>query len=117
MPNGIAISAAFSFKKIERVQLREEACYYFVLSADQTEVASRLVGMDVPGELWLSLDRPARVVPKLALVMQLPTAFQKRNWAEAAAQVWPGARVVAEGQSEIAIELAEDGKHGHAGVQ
>ena len=54
-------------------------------------------------ELWLDLPERARVVPKLALVMNNPTAFQGRRFNEGLRLVAPGARVLVEGQTDLAI--------------
>jgi hypothetical protein len=100
------LEASFSFKRVERDQFREEEAAYFQIRPDQVAAAATLVGMDVTVGLWRRLDQPARIVPKLALVLYQPAAFQRRNWAEGVAQIWPGARVVAEGQTDLAIEVA-----------
>jgi hypothetical protein len=54
-------------------------------------------------ELWLGLAQPARIVPKLALVLHEPGAFQNRHWSEGIAQMLPGAQVLVEGQTDLAI--------------
>lgn len=107
LPAGEELTAGFTAKRIERVQTREEAVVYFLVPLEQAAQAARLVGMDVPAELRLTLERPVRVVPKLALLLHQTSAFQSRNWADGVARLWPGARVAAEGQTELAIELTE----------
>jgi len=107
LPAGEVLTAAYSAKRIERAQAREEAFFYFLMPAEQSAPAARLVGLDVPADLRLTLERPVRVVSKLTLVLHEPGAFQSRNWADGVARLWPGARVAAEGQTELAIELPE----------
>jgi hypothetical protein len=106
LPNGSELTAGFAFQKIERVQLREEAVYYFQFPPEKSALASRLIGTDLSCELWLTLPQPARVVPKLSLVLQQPAAFQGRSWAQGVGMAWPGASVLVEGQTELAIVLA-----------
>ncbi len=106
LPNGLELTAGFAFQKIERVQMREEAVYYFQFPPEKAAVAARLMGTDLSCELWLTLPQPARVVPKLSLVLQQPAAFQGRTWAEGVGLAWPGASVLVEGQTDLAIILA-----------
>jgi hypothetical protein len=106
LPNGVELEARFAFQKIERVQLREESIYYFEFPVDKSALAARLMGTDLSCELWLNLPQPARVVPKLALVLQQPNAFQGRTWAQGVGAAWPGASVLVEGQTDLAIVLA-----------
>jgi hypothetical protein len=106
LPNGVELNAHFVFQKIERVQLREESVYYFEFPSDKAALAARLMGTDVSCELWLNLPQPARVVPKLSLVLQQPAAFQGRTWAQGVGAAWPGAYVLVEGQTDLAIVLS-----------
>jgi hypothetical protein len=106
LPNGAELTAAFAFQKIERVQFREEAVYYFQFPAENAIAAARLMGTDLSCELWLTLPQPARVVPKLSLVLQQPNAFQGRTWAQGVGMAFPGATVLVEGQTDLAIILA-----------
>jgi hypothetical protein len=106
LPNGSELTATFAFQKIERVQTREESVYYFQFPAEKAALAARLMGTDLSCELWLTLPQPARVVPKLSLVLQQPTAFQGRSWAQGVGAAWPGAFVLVEGQTELAIVLS-----------
>jgi hypothetical protein len=105
--SGQPLEAAFAFQKIERVQNREESVYYFQFPADRARAVAKLLGTDVACELWLNLPEPARVVPKLSLVLNNAAAFQGRSWQQGVASNWPGAEVVVEGQTEIAVVLKE----------
>ena len=103
-PTGEEIHGVYLFQKLERVQNREEAVFYFELPRQKSAAAARLMGTDVSSELWITLDKPARVVPKLTLLMLKPEAFRGRSWAQGVAVAWPGGRMVVEGQTELAIE-------------
>ena len=61
------------------------------------------MGTDVQCELWLELPEPARVIPKLVLVVNRQSAFGNRRWNEGVAQLAPGAHVLVEGQTDLAI--------------
>jgi len=103
LPDGAKLTAPFAFKKLERFQMREEVVYYFQFPTNDCAAAIRLVGADVSCELWLALSQPARVVPKLTLVLHQPAAFQGRRWSEGVAQISHGAQVLVEGQTDLAI--------------
>jgi len=108
LPDGTKLTAPFAFKKLERIQTREEVIYYFQFPASDCTAATRLVGADLSCELWLALRQPARVVPKLTLVLHQPNAFQGRRWNEGLAQLSPGAQVLIEGQTDLAILVPEE---------
>ena len=108
LPDGTKLAAPFAFKKLERFQMREEVIYYFQFPAGECAAATRLVGADLSCELWLNLGQPARVVPKLALVLHQPAAFQNRRWQEGLAQFSPGARVLVEGQTDLAVVVPDN---------
>jgi hypothetical protein len=105
-----SLEAEFSYQKIERVQNREESAYYFEFPREKAEAAARLIGANVSCDLWIDLPEPSRVVPKLALVLHQPEAFQSRSWAAALSGAFPGARLVVEGQTELAIALGNPAK-------
>ncbi len=102
-PDGSHLEAPFAFKKLERFQLREEIFYYFQFPPEESASASQLVGTAPTCELWLELSQPARIVPKLTLVLHEPGAFQNRHWNEGVSQILPGAQVLVEGQTDLAI--------------
>ncbi|HWY74918.1 MAG TPA: hypothetical protein VN281_04840 [Verrucomicrobiae bacterium] len=103
LPDGTRLEAAFVQKKLEHAAMREVVCYYFQFPPGDTTAASHLVGTDISCDLWISLSQPACVVPKLALVLREPAAFQNRNWNEGLAKVLPGAQLMLEGQTDLAI--------------
>jgi hypothetical protein len=103
LPDGRRLEAPFTLKRIEKVQNREDVIYYFQFPAESISSAVRLIGTDVSCELWLGLPEPARIVPKLALVMAKPALFQDRRWNIGLSTLARGARVLVEGQTDLAI--------------
>jgi hypothetical protein len=105
LPSGQELEAQFAYNKVERTQNREESAYYFQFTPEATTTVARLIGTDVTCELWLNLGQAARVVPKLALIMHNPTAFQSGNWSAGLAAAFPGSRLAVEGQTDLGIIL------------
>jgi hypothetical protein len=105
LPSGQELEAQYSYHKIERQQNREESAYYFQFLTEHTPLVARLIGTDVTCELWYNLGQPARIVPKLALIMHNKSAFQAGNWGAGLAAAFPGARVAVEGQTDLGIVL------------
>ena len=103
LPDGSRLEAPFAFKRIEKMQNREEVVYYFQFPAEKIPSAVRLLGTDVSCELMLSLQQTARIVPKLALVMAEPAYFQNRRWNDGLTHLARGAYVLVEGQTDLAI--------------
>jgi len=103
LSDGRTILATHGAQRIERSQTREEAVYYFDVPADRVTEAINLLGVDMTCDLWYSLPQPMRIAPKLSLVLHQPAAFQNRNWAEGLEKLWPGTKVLAEGQTDLAI--------------
>ena len=107
MPDGKRLEAPFAYKRIEKIQQREDVIYYFEFPTNRVNAAARLIGTDLSCELWLTLPERARVIPKLTLVINHPNSFQNRRWNEGVAQLAPGARVLVEGQTDLAIVFPE----------
>jgi hypothetical protein len=107
---GQSLEARFSYQKIERVQNREESACYFEFPPERAQEAARLIGANVSCELWMDLPEPVRIVPKLAVILHQPEAFQTRNWSTALASTFPGARLVVEGQTDLAVALPKQMK-------
>ena len=83
---------------------------YFLVTDSPIDDILHLLGPELTGELCLYLGRPARVVPKLTLVMHNPGVFKERSWASGVEFLWPDTKVVAEGRNDIAIEFALKGQ-------
>jgi hypothetical protein len=89
---GPRVTAAFFRSLTEEVHGREELVYYFTLAADQSTPARALVGGQLSAQLITALVEPARLVPKLDLVLADPAAFRAGGWAGGLATLLPGAR-------------------------
>ena len=105
---GQSLRAKFAFQKIEKIQNREESAYYFEFPSDKAAIAARFIGANVTCELWTDLPEPARIVPKLAMVLHRPDAFQNRDWGTAIGSIFPGARLLIEGQTDLAVILPRE---------
>jgi hypothetical protein len=103
--SGQELEAQFAYQKVERAQNREESAYYFQFLPEHTGTVARLIGSDVTCELWLNLGQATRIVPKLALIMHNPSAFQSGNWSAGIAAAFPGSRLAVEGQTDLGIIL------------
>lgn len=101
--------AKFIFQKIERNQNREESVYYFAIAPEQTAKAAKLIGANVSCEVWLDLWEQVRVVPKMALILRQPDAFKNQSWAAALNELFPGTRLVVEGQTDLAVAVPSSG--------
>ena len=104
---GRALEAHFIYQKIEKVQNREELAYYFEFPKEKATEAARLIGANNQCDLWADLSEAARIVPKLAVILHQPDAFQSRNWNSAVSTTFPGARLLLEGQTDLAIVVAQ----------
>ncbi|HVK58892.1 MAG TPA: hypothetical protein VM735_08945 [Candidatus Kapabacteria bacterium] len=100
---GRALEARFIFQKIEKMQNREESAYYFEFQKEKSAEAARLIGANNQCDLWVDLPESAHIVPKLAVILHQPDAFQSRHWGVGLSSTFPGARLVLEGQSDLAI--------------
>lgn len=103
LPSGEELQAPFAYQKIERFQNREEAVYYFQFPAEKSTAVARLIGTDISCEIWHALPREARLVPKLSLVMRQPSNFEGRTWMHGLGATFPGAQLLIEGQTELAV--------------
>ena len=108
LPNGSRLEAPFAYSKLEKVQLREDVAYYFQFPTNNAADAARMMGTDASCELWLDLPQPARVISKFVLVSNHLSAFQNRRWDEGVRQIDPRARVLVEGQTDLAIVIAKE---------
>ena len=103
LPDGSRIVATYAYQKLELISGRETAVYYFQVPLEQSAAAARLVGTELSCDLRLNLGQRACIVPKLALVMYQPSAFEHRHWNEGIPQALPGSQLLVEGQTELAI--------------
>ena len=106
LSNGQKLTAKYAYQRLERTHTHEEAAAYFLITDPPISDILHMLGLEVSGELNFILAHPVRVVPKLTLVMHDPSAFQDRSWSAGVQRLWPDSRVVAEGQTELAIGFA-----------
>jgi hypothetical protein len=66
-----------------------------------------LIGANNQCDLWADLSEAARIVPKLAVILHQPDAFQSRNWNSGVSSTFPGARLLLEGQTDLAIVVSQ----------
>jgi hypothetical protein len=100
------LQAGFLRSLTEEVFGRDELVYYFQFTPEQTAAARPLVGGQVSAQLVLALEVRARLVPKLELVLVDPAGFRADGWAAGVAKLFPGARVLAIGETEVAVVSA-----------
>ena len=97
------IGGRFAFKRTERVMNRDDIAYYFTLPPGRNEDAAKLLGSEVGCDLIYCLDASAYIVPKLTALLANPGLFKSIPFAEAVSTLWPGASLLAEGATEVAI--------------
>jgi xanthine/CO dehydrogenase XdhC/CoxF family maturation factor len=104
LANGTELRLPYAGRRI-REEMRVEVLNY-VFSVPASGVASLRRNIDsvVAADLALQLERPARIVPKVALLTAYPQAFSTADWAGGVEVIWPGATTAAAGTSFVAIE-------------
>ncbi|MEM7755034.1 MAG: hypothetical protein AAF297_05295 [Planctomycetota bacterium] len=98
--------ATASFQRRETIEVRglpTLADRFVVADGRGAAALRRLTGATVRGRLIERLTERARLVPKLELVLASPEAFARGDWEAGVSQVWPGARVIGVGLTEVAI--------------
>lgn len=100
---GGELSARYTRRLPEEIFGREELVYHFTFSSDQSVVARTLVGGQISATLVATLPKPARIVPKLDLVLLDPELFRTLGWTEAVARLIPGATLLLQGETHVAI--------------
>lgn len=97
------MSAAFDSRLIEDTGGREELVYRFRFRDEDRLAARSLAGGAVPARLYADLPQPARIIPKLDLVLDSPDAFREGDWHAGIAVALPGAQLLAIGETELAV--------------
>ncbi len=107
LANGTELRLPYAGRRI-REEMRVEVLNY-VFSVPQSGVAALRRNIDsvVAADLTLQLERPARIVPKVALLTVYPQAFSTADWAGGVQATWPGATTAAAGTSFVAVEPGE----------
>lgn len=102
---GTVLFADFSRALSEEVFGRDELVYYFTFRPEQKSAARALVGGQISVQLIATLPSPARLVPKLDLALAQPELFRTLGWAAAVAQLIPGARIIQQGDTHLALAV------------
>jgi len=82
---------------------REERKYVFAVPLENNEALKRLVGTQMKGDLIYKLPETCYIVPKYSLSLYALGKSDSVDWNQMVADLWPGAKVLAEGLSHIAI--------------
>ena len=89
-------------EKDKRTQ-REERKYIFSVPLEKNESLKRLVGTQIKGELIYKLPQTCYIVPKYNLSLYALGKSDAIDWPKMVSDLWPGAKVLAEGLSHVAI--------------
>jgi hypothetical protein len=111
MPDGRRLVAPFSGTRYSRVFNRIELQSVFLLPAAESTGARLLAGTEVACWVWLRLPKGARIVTKISLALSSPDSCKNGGWIGAVSELWPTAKLLAEGDAELALMV--DIKDGH----
>ncbi len=98
-----ALAANFQRSVLQENQGREELVYIFQFSDAHRSAARPLAGGQIAMQLVLRLDEPARIIPKIDLLLAAPAVFRNDGWEAGVAHVIPGGRLLALGETHLAI--------------
>lgn len=99
----VPLTAAFESRLIEETGGREELVYRFRFQDKDRATARPLAGGSLTARLYANLPQPARIIPKLDLVLAEPEAFREGDWHVGLAAALPGATLLAIGETELAV--------------
>lgn len=106
LANGAEFKLPYSGRRI-REEMRAEVLHYvFTVPSAGVTALRRNIDSVLAADLFLQLEHPARIIPKVALLTARPQAFSTANWAVGVSALWPQATVVAVGTSSVAVEVA-----------
>ncbi len=95
--------ARFDRSLLEEVNGREELVYYFNFAEADRPSARSLIGGGLTARLYAELPQPARIVPKLDLVIAHPDAFREGDWTAGLSAALPESQLMVIGDTELAI--------------
>ncbi len=90
-------------EKDERTR-KEERKYVFAVPLQNNEGLKRLTGTQMQSELVAKLPESAWILPKVDVSLYALGKTDTLDWAEMVDQLWPGAKVVAEGMKSLAVD-------------
>ncbi|CAM2986457.1 hypothetical protein [Rariglobus hedericola] len=97
------LTSSFQRSLVQETSGREELVYVFQFPEIHRAAARPLTGGQVMMQLVLNLNEPARIIPKIDLILAAPAAFRDAGWEAGVAAVIPGARLLALGETHLAI--------------
>lgn len=98
-----SLMAKFHSQKNMVISGQEELVYVFEFPPELSFQARSFLGGRVTADLVVTLPAQAHLVPKLELVRQFPDQIREQGWQIGVESAFPGCRVLAIGQSMIAI--------------
>lgn len=90
-------------QKDERTR-QEERKYIFAVPLENNEGLKRLTGTQMQAELIAKLPKSAWILPKVDVSLYALGKTDTLDWAEMVDQLWPGAKVIAEGMKSLAVD-------------
>ena len=99
---------AFADDRVEKdpKTQREERKYVFAVPLKGNESLKRLAGTQMNGDLVYKLPEACHIVPKYDLALFALGKTETIEWAAMVESLWPGAKVLAEGQKHVAISYS-----------
>jgi len=104
LANGTELKLPYAGRRIREEMRVEVLNYVFNVPSSGVALLRRNIDSVVTADLVLQLERPARIVSKMALLTARPQGFSTTDWAGGVSTTWPGATVVAVGTTSVAIE-------------
>ena len=84
---------------------KEERKYIFSIPLKNNESLKRLAGTQMKGELIYKLPETCYIVPKYDLSLYALGKTESLDWQTMVNQLWPSAKVLAEGRKHLAIKF------------
>ncbi|MFA6960855.1 MAG: hypothetical protein WC205_08910 [Opitutaceae bacterium] len=97
------LTADYQRSVLQEINGREELLYFFQFPDSQRIAARPLAGGLVTLQLILRLEESARIIPKIDLILAAPDAFREGGWEAGVSAVLPGARLLAQGETHLAV--------------
>ncbi len=89
--------------KNERTR-REEKFYIFAIETEKARHLKRMAGTSMQANLLTKLEKRCWIVPKVDIAMEALGKSTSKVWADIVDDLWPGAKVLAQGDNALAID-------------
>lgn len=99
-----------SHQMISQSNGEQKKVYTFKIHGSRAQEASVFLGNPLQVELWIILAEPAYSVPKTEVAFRLKDQSAGHSWDETIQALWPGAKLLAEGQTHLAIVPSKKSK-------